>query len=256
MCFSTKVVAEPRTIRIAAIDWCPQICPQQDDEGYIIDIVREIFEAGPYRLEIEIYPWSRAIQYVRAGKAHALLSPAKAEAPDLVFPEQEVGRQRMCFFVLKDSHWKFDGTASLEGHLTGVASDTSVEELNQFINDRGDLFFRQPYSDEYIEDSVNMLYAGRINSFLFTYNTTLHAMRAMGVEEDIRSAGCVSDAKIYMAFSPLPGLAPEVREMTAFFDKAMTKFKAAGRCAEIMDRYGLADWSAPEDGSGSYTNRD
>ena len=82
-----------------------------------------------------------------------------------------------------------------------------------------------------------------INSFLFTYNTTLHAMRAMGVDRDIRSAGCVSDVMVYMAFSPDTALESEVREMSGFFDAAMARFKAEGRIAGIMDQYGLAAWT-------------
>lgn len=249
MMWAAKGLAADRIpINIAAIDWCPQICPQASDPGYIIDIVEDVFKSSPYEPVISIYPWSRAIQYVRNGRAHALLSPAKAEAPDLVYPDQEVGVQSMCFFVLKDSAWQFEGVPSLEGHLTGLASDTSIEELNNLIEDRADLFFVQPYSDEYIQNSVNMLRAGRVNSFLFTYNTTLHILRTMGADKEVRSAGCVSNAKIYMAFSPAPALADDVDKMAAYFDSTMGQFKAEGGVTGIMARYGLADWSE-EDGA-------
>ncbi|ASP35995.1 ABC transporter substrate-binding protein [Labrenzia sp. VG12] len=243
-----SLAADRIPINIAAIDWCPQICPQARDPGYIIDIVEEVFRSSPYEPVVRIYPWSRAIQYVRNGRAHALLSPAKAEAPDLVYPEQEIGIQSMCFFVLKDSPWTYEGNLSLEGHLTGLASDTSIEELNSLIEDRSDLFFVQPYSDEYIQNSVNMLRAGRVNSFLFTYNTTLHILRTMGAEKDIRSAGCVSNAKVYMAFSPAPGLSADVDDMVTYFDRKMRKFKAEGGVKEVMTRYGLADWNTDKRG--------
>lgn len=254
MSVGQSLAAERTPIDIAAIDWCPQICPGDKDPGYIIDIVRRVFAASPYEPRITIYPWSRAIHYVRNGRAHALLSPAKAEAPDLVYPDQEIGVQSMCFFVLKDSQWQYEGVDSLEGHLTGLASDTSIEELNTLIEDRTDLFFVQPYSDEYIRNSLNMLHAGHVNSFLFTYNTTLHIMRSMGVDEDVRSAGCVSNANVYMAFSPDPGLAAEVAEMTAYFDGQMAQFKADGGVARIMQHYGLSDWSASDGGPAPHTD--
>ncbi|MCK7614047.1 substrate-binding periplasmic protein [Roseibium sediminicola] len=254
MCAATSRADDRIPLKIAAIDWCPQICPGKTDPGYIIDIVEELFRSSPYEPEISIYPWSRAIQYVRSGRAHALLSPAKPEAPDLVYPEEEVGVQSMCFFVLKDSTWNYDGVKSLEGHLTGLASDTSIQELNAFIQERRDLFFVQPYSDAYIQDSINMLYANRVNSFLFTYNTTLHNMRSMGVSDEVRSAGCVSNASVYMAFSPAPGLAAEVQEMTAYFDRKMAQFKADGGVARIMKHYELSDWSVAEDPAEHHTD--
>jgi len=112
--------------------------------------------------------------------------------------------------------------------------------------DRRDLFFVQPYSDAYIQDSINMLYAKRVNSFLFTYNTTLHIMRSMGVEDEVRSAGCVSNANVYLAFSPDQRVATEVADMKAFFDATMTRFKADGGVAKIMKHYELSDWSVAE----------
>ncbi|WP_154715120.1 transporter substrate-binding domain-containing protein [Neptuniibacter caesariensis] len=88
------------TIKIAAIDWCPQLCPNQDQKGYIIDIVKEIYRDSGYQLEIETYPWSRALTMVRQGRVDAVLSPARAEAPALRYPQQEVGFQRMCFLMI------------------------------------------------------------------------------------------------------------------------------------------------------------
>lgn len=254
MLVAKGAAADRIPINIAAIDWCPQICPQDKDPGYIIDIVNDVFKSSPYEPMIRIYPWSRAIQNVRYGRAHALLSPAKAEAPDLVYPKQEIGVQSMCFFVLKDSPWQYEGLRSLEGHLTGLASDTSIEELNNLIEDRTDLFYVQPYSDKYIQNSVRMLRAGRVNSFLFTYNTTLHSLRSMDAEHDIRSAGCVSNAKVYMAFSPAPALAADVDKMVAYFDKTMARFKADGGVADIMKHYDLADWSEAEKNEEHHTD--
>ncbi|WP_420414260.1 substrate-binding periplasmic protein [Roseibium sp.] len=247
MHFISGAAADQKTLHIASIDWCPQLCIDGDKAGYITDIVEQIFEASPYDLAIKIYPWSRAIQYTRAGRVHALLSPAKAEAPDLVYPAEEIGVQRMCFFVLKENPWTFEGTSSLEGHLTAVATDTSIEELNEFISKRTDLFFFAPYSDEYLKNSIDMLMLGRVNSFLFTHNSTVHAARRLGMENRIRQAGCVSVAKVYMAFSPTEEMASDVAEMRAYFDSAMAKFKSDGRVSDVMAQYGLSDWTQPED---------
>lgn len=96
------------TLKIASIDWCPQICPGQTKAGYVTDTVKKVFEGGPYQLSIKQYPWSRAILLVRTGKAHALLAPAKAEAPDLVFPVNEIG-EMVGYFDREMSNLKKSG---------------------------------------------------------------------------------------------------------------------------------------------------
>ena len=63
------------TINISAIDWCPQICVGGDKPGYVVELVREVFKGTKYSLNIEHYPWSRAIKNVLQGKYDALLSP-------------------------------------------------------------------------------------------------------------------------------------------------------------------------------------
>ncbi len=83
-----------KTLKIAYIDWCPQLCVGEKSEGYIIDTVKIIFKDSEYKLEFEKFPWSRAINNVRSGNYDALLSPAKKEAPDLIYPDNEVGVQK------------------------------------------------------------------------------------------------------------------------------------------------------------------
>jgi len=95
--------SEKNTISIAAIDWCPQICYQDINNGYVVELVEEVFKGTRYQLDIDIYPQSLAIRLVTEGKADALLSPANAEALQLLFPVNEVGKQQMCFFTSKNS---------------------------------------------------------------------------------------------------------------------------------------------------------
>jgi len=89
------------TIKIAAIDWCPQICLDVDKPGYTVDLIKEVFKDSKYTLVIDVFPWTRAIQLVSNGHYDALLAPAKKEAPNLIFPDIAVGYQQMCFFTDK-----------------------------------------------------------------------------------------------------------------------------------------------------------
>lgn len=103
---ATQAIAdEQEVIQIAAIDWCPQLCPAHTNPGYIAELVEQIYGSSDYQLNIKTYPWSRALSMVRKGEVDAVLSPARAEAPDPIYPHYEVGIQRMCFFTLATNSW-------------------------------------------------------------------------------------------------------------------------------------------------------
>lgn len=230
------------TLNISSIDWCPQLCDNQSQPGYVMDTVNAIFADSPYNLETRIYPWSRAILNVESGQSHALLSPAKEEAPNLLFPKNEIGLQRMCFFTRSDTNWTYDGLDSLSGKKIGVANDTSIEELNSYMQQHKSQFDFLPYNENYIVTSFKKLKAKRIDAFVFTYNSTVYEMNQQGWQDNFRPAGCVSSAKIYMAFTPAIGKQVEVEEMMEYFDKKMEEMKQSGQLDTIMQRYGLENW--------------
>lgn len=229
------------TISVAAIDWCPQICPDKEEPGYIIDIVKEVFEDSPYELQIAYYPWSRAIQLTQSGMVDALLSPAKKEAPTLSYPDQEVGIQRMCFFTDVNSPWNYQGESSLAGQNIGIATDTSIEELNGYIARNPDQFQFQPYVSRYIKQSIGKLEKKRIHSFLMTYNSTVYELANLNVRDQYRVAGCVNTTNVYMAFTP-KGKRQEIIQMIKYFDQSMEQLHAHNKIEGIMNKYQLSKW--------------
>jgi len=227
-------------INVASIDWCPQLCQDTERPGYIIDTIEMVFTDSPFELDIKTYPWSRSIKLVETGRKHALLSPAKNEAPNLVYPRNEVGIQRMCFFTLKNSDWLYKGVESLKGLRIGIATDASPQELTEYIKNNQHQFQYMPYHENYVEQSFNKLKKNRVDTFLFTYNSTIYKMKNIGVFPDYKMAGCVSSAKVYLAFSPQPNL--NIKPMIDYFDERMDKIKASGALNNIMARYGLENW--------------
>ena len=226
-------------VRIAAIDWCPQLCPNSKKRGYIYDIVQKVYEGTSYNLVIETMPWSRAIKMTEDGTALALLSPAKAEAPHLLYPQNAVGSQSMCFFTLSTNPWRYEGEASLKGLRIGIANDTSIEELNAYVAQNKSQFQFQPYSDKYIISSLRKLDYSRIDTFLFTKNTTLYEIDKIGWSDRYRLAGCVSKADIYMAFSPNQAVRDQVDPLMTVFEQKMTQIYESGEFDRILATYGL-----------------
>lgn len=237
--FNGQVFAqdEQKLIKIASIDWCPQLCPKEDNKGYIYDLVTAIYEQQGFILDIEDMPWSRAIALTQRGERIALLSPAKAEAPDLRYPKENVGIQRMCFFTGIKSNWTFKGENSLENLSIGIAIDTSIEELNGYVKTHSNQFQFLPYGEYYISTSLKKLDLMRIDAFLFTLNTTNHEIRKAGLTNLYRSAGCVSKSNIYIAFSPAKDVQSEVDQLILAYDSGIKKLRASGQAQKILLKY-------------------
>ncbi len=228
-------------IEVNAIDWCPQICIDKEKPGYIVELVEQVFKDTEYQLSVQIFPWSRAIKNVSQGKADALLSPAKSEAPHLLYPETEVGFQQMCFFTLKDSKWQYKGIDSLKGIQVGIANDTSIEELNDYVNAHPEQFQFQPYHERYVNQSLAKLEKGRMDTFLFTKNTTKYVLASIGKADKYRIAGCVSKAPIYMAFTPAQSDGATMLNIISLFDERLKKLYQNGYYQRLLHKYNLVD---------------
>jgi len=235
---TTKTIKK-EVIHIDAIDWCPQICLNSSRPGYVVELIKKVFENTHYQLNIHIYPWSRAIKNVSSGKADALLSPAKNEAPNLRYPELSVGHQQMCFFTLKKSTWRYDGIASLKGLRIGIATDTSIEELNSYVKSHAWQFQFQPYHERYLAQSIAKLEKDRMDSFLFTKNSTLYALHELGKMDEITEVGCVSKAPIYMAFTPVASKQEKISVMMSIFDRKLSALKQTQYIKKLMASYHL-----------------
>jgi len=227
------------TIKVAGIDWCPQICLNEEKPGYVVELVKEVFKGTKYSLEIDHFPWSRAIKNVLQGKYDALLSPAKAEAPNLIYPKHEVGKQRMCFFTKKSSQWSYSGPKSLENLQIGIAIDTSIEELNDYLKKNLEQFQFQPYHERFVLQNAGKLDKKRIDTFLMTKNTTWYSLSLAGLADKYRVAGCVSNTSIYMAFTPELSKKTNVEEMTLVFDRRIAEIYSTPFFEKLMKKYGL-----------------
>jgi polar amino acid transport system substrate-binding protein len=240
---SYGAVENKQTIKIAIVDWCPQICPDQADPGYISEIAHRIFSIGPYTLELYVFPWSRGIMSVRSGKMHALLAPTKKEAPNLLFPKHEIGTQKMCFFHRSNNNWRFSGVESLQGMRIGIVNDVYIKELAQYQADNPDQFHISSYYDgSYIDRSLKMLTADRLDTFIFTYNSTQLHIQNSGLTEKIKAAGCFEHTKVYMAFSPAKHLSDDMTVLMNFYDSGIERLLNEGLIQRILSRYRIADW--------------
>jgi ABC-type amino acid transport substrate-binding protein len=145
----------------------------------------------------------------------------------------------MCFFTEKESKWKYTGTASLKGLQIGIATDTSIEELNSYVIENPIQFQFQPYHERYIVQNAGKLKKKRIDTFLFTKNSTIYELKKAKLWHLYKETGCVSNAKIYMAFSPNGRLKAKVLKLIKHFDEQMDYLKQTDFTKRVMTSYQL-----------------
>lgn len=225
---------------IAEIDWCPQICTREHKiSGYISEIIDEIVSELPIYVERKQFPWSRAIVNVTRGKSIALSAPAKSEAPELLYPEIPIGIQKMCFFKLNESNWRYTGVDSLKNQQLGMAKDTSIEELNEYVIQHPRNFQLQPYHGRFIYQNIQKLIKGRIDAFIFTRNSTLYEINNLKLRDIITEAGCVSSAPVYIAFTPALSQKNESLKLMKLFDVRMRELWHSKKLDEILSKYNV-----------------
>jgi len=240
--FSNASIAIAENVHVAAIDWCPQLCSDENKPGYVNEITELIFVGSQYKLLIETFSWSRAIHQVKVGESFALLSPAKAEAPGLIYPSNEIGVQRMCIFIPANNKWRYSGAESLKKLRIGIASDASIEALNPYVNDKSFNFQPMHYDKNFIAKNIKMIAANRLDAFIFTQNTTRHQLNKMGINQNYINAGCVSEEKIYMAFSSDQSLAGKVNALKKYFDEKIIDLYRSGKIDEVLNKYQVTPW--------------
>lgn len=229
-------------IKVAAIDWCPQLCNDPERPGYVSEILSLVMGSSPFIIDAETLSWSRAIYQVRKGRKLILLSPAKAEAPDLIYPDYEIGVQRMCFFTRVDNPWNFTAPDSLKNMVIGIGSDTSIPVLNEYIKNKSYNFQAMHYDHNFIDKNLKMLDSHRIDAFIFTQSSAFYELRKRGLAEKYKVAGCVSQEKIYMALTNDPRYQARVEALRAHFDTNISQLYASGEINRILQKYEIDPW--------------
>ncbi len=232
------------TVKVAAVDWCPQICVDKQNPGFVMETVKMIFKDSPYDLEIEIYPWTRAIKMVNAGEAQALLAPTKKEAPNLRYPVQAIGSQKMCFWTKPESTWQYTDINSLEAVQIGFAYDVAIAELSDYMKSHEERFQLMSFNHEYIVKSMKKLEFGWIDTFLLTHNFARYEFHALNVTNKVRLAGCLTPESYYMAFTARSRDPEKISKMMTFFDLKIKELKSSEKIPQIMSRYGLRNWQS------------
>jgi polar amino acid transport system substrate-binding protein len=233
------------TLTIVADEWCPYNCaPGSDKPGYMIEIARRVLGDAGHEIDYRNMPWSRAIEEARAGRFDAIVGAAQGDAPDFVFPEHRLGISANVFVVKRDSAWRFDGLASLEGRSLGIIRDYSYgDPLDDYIaqHERDAGRIQIASGDTALDTNFRKLEAGRIDVLVEDRNVVEQFLVGSGQAERFEIVGDLGDDDLFIAFSPATEGADELARLLG---EGVQQLRASGELAAILARYAVRDWES------------
>ncbi len=242
-------VSHAEILRVSFDEWCPYACldeqtlaPHPDSPGYFAEVLQAIFEPLGHNIEFVVRPWERALEETRRGDLTAVLAPARSEAPELVFPEEEFGQLGWCFYTRRDDTWEYTGVPSLEGRTLGVLTGNNFGgEITAYVEAHRDdpTRVQEITGLDFLEQNLHKLLAGRIDTILDEPATTDYLLFSRHVGGMVRMAGCLDSQKMYVAFSPEN---PRSQDYARAFSEGMRRLRSDDGLRAILAKYGLHDW--------------
>jgi polar amino acid transport system substrate-binding protein len=190
-----------------------------------------------------LIPWRRAVELTRQGKHNGLIGASKTDAPDFIFPAEELSRNVIAFYVRSNSTWQFKQRSDIEKVSLGVIAGY---DYRQWLLDYIEAHQDKPWKVQVMTGSqplkrnIQKLLSNRIDAVVDNEAVILDVARRMGVRDQIKLAGYGTEiAYIYIAFSPNH---PGSQRYAQMLSDGIVRLRASGRLAQILSRYGLQDW--------------
>lgn len=228
-------------INIAADPWCPYDCEAGSEKpGFMIEFAKHIFEKAGHKVIYKNQPWTRVLKHTGSGKINGAVGAFISDAPDHIFPKEEMGISKTPFYVKKGSAWKFEGISSLEDIAIGVIRGYSYgDKLDAYIKKNQGNNARVQISNE-LDNLAKKLLKGRIDAFPEDSMVAGWYFKQNKLTDKFKTAGLVAEPEnVYIAFSPK---LKSSHEYVKIIDKGMKQLRESGEINKILSRYGLNDW--------------
>lgn len=243
------------TISFRADSWCPYVCnPNSARPGYMVEILKAIFEKQGLRVDVKITNWVRAIKETRSNQAQGLLGCNPSDTPDFVFPQKALGVVKNAYFTLKNSAWSYRGRESLQNKRIGVINGYSYgDSIDNMIKNRHRSFI--PFSGKKpLQQILEALKKGELDGFVENPVALHYGLAELGVPVDtVKTVGWVADQDpfLYAAFSPQN---PKSEQYAEMLNKGLTEMRRNGELRRILEKYNLEDWEKSSVSLGALDN--
>jgi polar amino acid transport system substrate-binding protein len=228
------------TLRVRADHWMPYNGDPQDAQpGYVVEILRAVFEPKGIKIDYSTLGWAEALDAAANNQIDAVIGANAREAAKLVTPQESIGEPSIALFTKKANAWVCSNSSSLKEVRIGV-----IEGYGYFPMLDAHIAKAQPPTvmtfngTTPLRDAMERLDRGEIDVVPENYAVWVWNVRASGRSPaNYRTAFVQPGEPIFVAFSP----AAAVR-FRDHFDEGLQQLRQSGKLQAILARYGLHDW--------------
>jgi len=219
-------------VKLVADVWPPyQIETRSGVSGLSTEIVTSVYKRlGVAELDIQTYPWKRAMAMAQFGEADALFSAnyTKERTISLFYPDEPIIESPWVIWTSKET--PISSLEDLKGRTIGVVLGYSyTHEFWKFIQDNCDV-------EHVSNDEINFkkLKMGRLDAIAAEYGNGLHLMKKLNAR-NIRPHPRVQIKRdgLYIVFSKIRTSEEFVKE----FSEELKRFKLTDEYAAILHKY-------------------
>lgn len=239
-----QAAAYARTITLVSDAWPPfNETPGAEREGYMVDVARRVFESAGYSVSYRLLPWKRAVEMTRVGVYDGVIGASKTDAEGFVFPNEELARSKLAFYVNKGNRWRYTGRASIDS--VSIATVNGYDYggwLLEYIEANKDDFTKIQImsGDDPLRRNLNKMLKGRVDVVADADASIRYLAQQMGIGDQIERAGFGEETvDFHIAFSPAHD---ESKKFAALLSAGIIELRKSGELAKIMQKYSLEDW--------------
>lgn len=229
---------EPTILRIRADAWMPfNGDPAADKPGYVVELLREVFEPLGIKVDYQTMPWAAAIMSAEAGEIDGIIGANTKEAVNLVTGVEAVAEPQFALFTRKDFVWKYDSLRSLPRVRLGAIEGYSYwASLDGYIEKSSAPALKLYTGDTPLVEAMADLADGRIDVMAESVLVFVWMTKSTGRNfSDFRIAYSETAEPLYVAFSKND----TGRKFARQFDLGLRRLRSNGQLDAILDKYGL-----------------
>ena len=244
--FSSAAVAEELSFGYHGTQ-CPVVCnPDVDRQnGYIIDILREIGRPAGVGVSLKVLPKTRLVRELNAGNLDFLLLPPSAlKKNKLVSTSLPIVNYAIGVLRRRDFPFEFSGVESLEKVVWGVVSGERWRPAYQrHIEANRNKDVIEVFGAKPFERLVKMMVRNRVDVVIGLYDMLERKRTDSASAEKLtveRTLVFGKHVPIYLAFSPN---SEQAISRSKFFSDGIRRLAQTGRLKQIFAAYGIGDWA-------------
>jgi len=224
MSLSATAVAD--TLRLTSLHWPPYSGPDLPAQGASVAVAKAAFEAMGHTLEVDFFPWSRAVALTKKGDTYIGYFPEYLfESAEFVFSDP-LGTGPLGLVERSTDPIEWESPVDLEGYRLGVVQDyVNTERIDSMIAS-GDIEISTVTSDA---QNVLKVAAGRIDVAVIDSNVFEYLLANNSQVSRVRNSVQMNDRllvekDLHIAFKNNS----EGRKWQAIFDEGLKKIDVKG----------------------------